>query len=32
VVSRSVLPNISAQVVDRFLAARGVSASKTEFG
>ena len=32
VVASSVVPNITAQVVDRFLARRGVSASKTEFG
>ena len=32
VVSSSVIPNVTAQVVDRFLARRGVSDSKTEFG
>jgi hypothetical protein len=32
VVASSVAPNVSAQVVDRFLARRGASASKTEFG
>jgi hypothetical protein len=31
-VSSSVVPNVTAQVVDRFLARRGVAASKTEFG
>jgi acetaldehyde dehydrogenase (acetylating) len=31
-VSSSVVPNVSAQVVDRFLATRGVARSKTEFG
>jgi acyl-CoA reductase-like NAD-dependent aldehyde dehydrogenase len=32
VVASSVIPNVTAQVVDRFLARRGVAASKTEFG
>ena len=31
-VPSSVVPNVTAQVVDRFLARRGVAASKTEFG
>jgi hypothetical protein len=31
-VSSSVVPNVTAQVVDRFLARHGVAASKTEFG
>jgi hypothetical protein len=32
VVASSVAPNVTAQVVDRFLARRGASGSKTEFG
>ena len=32
VVSSSVVPNVTAQVVDRFLARRGASGSKSEFG